>query len=311
MIVDNVAIRTVVPILLLTGIGAASKKFGVLKPGDERVLSSYIYFFALPALLFVNIAETTFTAQTVKFMIAGAIPVITILFIYLILHILFRFARNSFYLLTLSTIFGSWGFYGIPFIMFAFPTRQAEALAILALVSIAVVSFTIALTILELYKLGKTTIGKGLRQVAKRLSRNPLILSIVGGFLLALTGIKLPAPLSTPLHMLGGTTATVAIFLLGAFLYGRKYTNIITALKLGSLKILLLPLVAVVTTRLLNISDPERSILILMHAMPVALSMIVLSERYDFYKETIATLILLSSIGAVVYLNLWLFVLGH
>lgn len=308
---DNIAVRTVVPIMLLIGIGFASKRFGILKAGDERVLSSYIYYFALPALLFVNIAETAFTAHTITFMVAGIIPVFAVLLLYLILYRVFRLARNSLYLLTLSTIFGSWGFYGVPFIMFAFPTRQAERLAILALVSIAVVSFTIALTILELYKIGKTTIGKGLAQVAKRLSRNPLILSIAAGFLLALAGIKLPSPLSTPLHMLGGTTATVAIFLLGVFLYGRKYTNIRTALKLSLLKILFLPIVAIITMRVLNLPDPERSILVLMHGMPVALSMIVLSERYDFYKDTIATLILISSIGAVVYLNLWLFVLGH
>jgi len=309
--VDNITIRTVIPIVLLIGVGLASKKFGILKSGDERVLSSYIYYFALPALLFVNIAETAFTEQTIKFMIAGIIPVFVVLFIYLILYVVFRFDKNSFYLLILSTIFGSWGFYGVPFIMFAFPTKQAEHLAILALVSIAVVSFTIALTILELYKLRKTTIGKGLTQVAKRLSKNPLILSIAAGFLLALTGIKLPLPLSTPLHMLGGTTATVAIFLLGVFLYGRKYKHIITAFKLSLLRVLFLPIIAIVTMRLLSLHDPERSILVLMHGMPVALSMIVLSERYDFYKDTIATLILVSSTGAVVYLNLWLLVLGH
>ncbi len=47
-----------------------------------------------------------------------------------------------------------------------------------------------------------------------------------------------------------------------------------------------------------------------MHGMPVAISMKVLSERYDFYKETIASLILISSLGAGLYLNLWLLLLG-
>jgi predicted permease len=44
--------------------------------------------------------------------------------------------------------------------------------------------------------------------------------------------------------------------------------------------------------------------------VPVAVSMIVLSERYNFYKETIASLILVSSLGAAIYLNLWLLILG-
>jgi len=54
----------------------------------------------------------------------------------------------------------------------------------------------------------------------------------------------------------------------------------------------------------------ERSVLVLMHGMPVAVSLSVLSERYDFYKETIASLTLISSIGAIIYLNIWLIILG-
>ena len=44
-------IGTAVPILFLIGIGFLSRKLGILKLGDERVLSAYVYYFALPALL--------------------------------------------------------------------------------------------------------------------------------------------------------------------------------------------------------------------------------------------------------------------
>jgi len=54
----------------------------------------------------------------------------------------------------------------------------------------------------------------------------------------------------------------------------------------------------------------EHSVLVLMHGMPVAVSLSVLSERYNFYKETIASLTLISSLGAIIYLNIWLFILG-
>lgn len=57
-------IGTVIPILLLMGIGFLSRKFGILKLGDERVLSAYVYFFALSALFIVDLAETSFVAET-------------------------------------------------------------------------------------------------------------------------------------------------------------------------------------------------------------------------------------------------------
>ncbi|MGD9380641.1 MAG: AEC family transporter, partial [candidate division WOR-3 bacterium] len=142
-------------------------------------------------------------------------------------------------------------------------------------------------------------------------ARNPLIISIVLGLIIALAGLRVPDLILKPIHMLGSTTATVAIFLLGVFLYGRKYTKLGSALQLSTLKAVFLPVIAFVTVGLFNLAEPHRSIIVLMHAMPVALSMIVLSERYDFNKETFASLILITSLSAGLYLNLWLLVLGY
>ncbi|TKJ31099.1 hypothetical protein CEE39_07580 [bacterium (candidate division B38) B3_B38] len=308
---NNIVMKTIVPIILLMGAGFFSRNRGILKPGDERVLSGYVYYFALPALFLVNMSETDFTGETLRFILAGIIPVFVMLIIFIVIYFIFRLSRNTLYLLILSTIFGSTAFFGIPFVMFAFPTRQGEHLAILSAASISIVGVTISILVLELYRLEQSTIWEGVKRLAKRLSRNPLIISILCGILLSLMGIKIPSPLSTSLHMLGGTTATVAIFMLGVFLYGRRYTNIAQAFKLSLLRILFLPTVALLTTKFFMLPKMENSILVLMHGMPVAISMIILSERYDFYKETIASLILISSLAAGLYLNLWLMVLGH
>jgi len=270
-----------------------------------------VYYFALPALFFVNMTETSFTYETFEFILAGITPVLAALTIHTILYVIFRYSKSTFYLVTLCTIFGSLAFFGIPFIMFAFPTQQGEHLATLSAASVAIVSVTISITILELYKLEEPTMWKGLERVLKRLAKNPLIISIFSGILLSLIRIEIPPAISTPLHMLGSTTSTVAVFMLGVFLYGRKYTNIGKAFKLSLLRIVFLPIVAVLTTMLFDLHNLERSILILMHAMPIAVSMLILSQRYDFYKETIASLILISSLGAGVYLNLWLLMLGY
>lgn len=307
----DIIIRTIAPMFLLIGAGLLSRKIGILKSGDERVLSAYVYYFALPALFFVNMTETSFTYETFEFILAGITPVLAALTIHTILYVIFRYSKSTFYLVTLCTIFGSLAFFGIPFIMFAFPTQQGEHLATLSAASVAIVSVTISITILELYKLEESTMWKGLERVLKRLAKNPLIISIFSGILLSLIRIEIPPAISTPLHMLGSTTSTVAVFMLGVFLYGRKYTNIGKAFKLSLLRIVFLPIVAVLTTMLFDLHNLERSILILMHAMPIAVSMLILSQRYDFYKETIASLILISSLGAGVYLNLWLLMLGY
>ena len=307
---DNVTVQTIVPMLLLIGAGFFSRKIGILKSGDERVLSAYVYYFALPALSLVNLGEIILTGSTLKFMSAGIIPILVAVIVFVVISRIFRFSRDTLYLLIVSTVFGSVAFFGLPFITFAFPTTQGEHLVVLSVASIGPIGVAISMTTLELYKLETTTIWEGFKRVLRKFLKNPLILSILAGFLLALIRVEIPPPLSTSLHMLGKTTSAVAIFMLGVFLYGPKYTNIVNALKLSLLRILFLPFVALLTMQLLNLPSLEKTILVLMHSTPVAVSIIVLSERYNFYKEIIASLILVSTIGGGLCVTLWLLLLG-
>jgi hypothetical protein len=82
---DTIAVKTTIPIFILLGAGFLSRKTGILKSGDERVLSAYVYYFAMPALSLLNLAETEFTAETFRFMLAGILPVFGVLLLYLFL----------------------------------------------------------------------------------------------------------------------------------------------------------------------------------------------------------------------------------
>jgi len=248
---------------------------------QPRVAIPYM-FFPLPSLIF-----------------AGIIPVFVVITIYGLLYAVFRFSRNTFYLLTLSTIFGSFAFFGIPFITFAFPSEQTERLATLAASTIGIVAIAVSITILELYRLGESSKIEGLKQVATRLARNPLIVSIGAGILISVIGVEIPSPVSTFLHMTGGTTSAVAVFMLGAFLYGKRYVNLTVAFSLSLLRIAFLPAVALATLMLFKLPTIDQSVLVLMNTISVAFSLSVLSERYDFYKETIASLTLISSLGVI------------
>jgi predicted permease len=306
----DVLIGTAVPILFLMGTGFLSRKVGILKQGDERVLSAYVYFFALPALFFVDLAETSFVSETLSFIFAGVTPIFVVAALYVLLYAIFRFSKNTLYLVTLSTVFGSLAFFGIPFITFAFPSAESEHLATLAAATIGIAAIAVSITTLEFYRLEESPKIEGLKQVAKGLSRNPLIISILLGILVSVIGVEVPSPVAAFLHMLGGTTSAVAIFMLGAFLYGKEYVNLKKAFGLSLLRIVFLPILSLAILTLFNLSSMEHSVLVLMHGMPVAVSLSVLSQRYNFYKETIASLTLISSVGAIIYLNIWLILLG-
>ncbi len=310
----EIFIKTTIPLFLLIGLGYISRWRNILKAGDERILSAYVYYFALPALFFVNIAETQFTANVTIFALIGIAPIIIILSLLTILFFVFRFPKKIYFLLVLCSVFGSHAFFGIPFVIFAFSNPMAEHLGTLSAGLISIVSVLIAVGILELHQLSqkkRPSIREALQHVGTKLLLNPLVISILLGLLISLSGIRLPFAISKPIHMLGSSTAAVAIFMLGVFFYGRKYKNLGLAFILSLLRIIIVPLIAVGVITLFPLTDLESLIIVSMSAMPMAISMIVLSERYNFYKDTIASIILVSSLLAGIYLNVWLAILGN
>ncbi|OGS20543.1 MAG: hypothetical protein A2252_09800 [Elusimicrobia bacterium RIFOXYA2_FULL_39_19] len=304
-----VIIRAILPIAILIGLGYLSRKKEILKQGDEKVLGSYLYYFALPALLFINIAETNFTRETLKFVFAGMLPVFAVIFVYLFSFAVLRFSKDKLYFL-MVTFFGNFVFFGIPFVMFVFPGREGEGLAILSSASISVLGVFISVLGLELSKIKEKGIFKILKTVTVQLLRNPLILSILAGLMVYLFPVKVPQALSSVLHMLGGTTSTVAIFMLGAFLYGRKYVQLGQAFMYSLTRMALMPAAAYAVTLYFGLSQIQSAVIVLMHAMPLAIAVSVLSDKYDFHEDTVASVILITSVGAIIYLPVWIFILG-
>ena len=305
----RVAVLTIIPMLLLTSAGVLARRFEILRAGDDRVLNAYLYYFALPALFIADLSETSFDGPHLTFILANMLPALMALGVFGILYFLFHFSKAVLVLLIVSTVFGNLNYFGIPYVIIAFSSQETENIASLTAAAASAVGVSLTLAALELYRLNTDTIQTGARKILSNLLQNPLILSIAGGFLLSVTGVRIPQPLSRPLHMMGVTTAPVALFMLGAFLYGRRYSNIASASALAVLRMIFMPLIALLLARAFNVSGLDLTIMVLMHSMPVAVSLIVLSERYDFYRETIASLVLISSVSAGIYLHAWYLVL--
>ena len=307
MFSENV-VRTILPIFSLIGLGYLSRWRGLLRGGDERVLSAYIYYFGLPALIIVDLAGIVLDADALRFVGVSLMPLVAVFVAVLPAYALLRFDRGKLYLLLTTSIFGSLGFFGLPFISIAIPDQRAERLSVLAVSSINTVAFILTVSMLETRGADS---GLGvLRRLPLRLAKNPLILSILIGLGISVTKVAIPDSVAEPLHMLGGSTTPVALFMLGAFLYNREYGSLLGALPFVFVRALVLPALTLFVCRWFGLPSLDSAVLVLMYSTPLAVSMMVLSERYGFYPERIATVILLSSLTAGVYMNLWLILLG-
>jgi len=291
-------------IFVLVGLGFLARKLHLLRAGDERVLNALVYYFALPAFLLLELAQATYSREILRFVLAGGGPLFLLVLLLGLLRLL-RLSRENFYLLSVSTVFGSLAFFGIPFIEYAVGREEALKLAALSVGLLAPFGVAFVLTLLELHQNQEGSWVQAVGKTLRRLARNPLILSILMGLALGIGKVELPRFFQQILRYLSGTVAPLALFSLGVFLFGRPYKAIPKALGLSLLRLAILPALTLGFARVLGLSSLETTILVIMNGTPLAVNMMVLSQRYGFYVEEMASLTLVSSLGSLLTLSLW------
>jgi predicted permease len=291
-------------IFVLVGLGFLARKLHLLRAGDERVLNALVYYFALPAFLLLELAQATYSREILRFVLAGGGPLFLLILLLGLLRLL-RLSRENFYLLSVSTVFGSLAFFGIPFIEYAVGGEEALKLAALSVGLLAPFGVAFVLTLLELHQNQEGPWVQAVGKTLRRLARNPLILSILMGLALGIGKVELPRFFQQILRYLSGTVAPLALFSLGVFLFGRPYKAIPKALGLSLLRLAILPALTLGFARVLGLSSLETTILVIMNGTPLAVNMMVLSQRYGFYVEEMASLALVSSLGSLLTLSLW------
>lgn len=293
---------------LIVALGYLSRWGRILRAGDERVLNAFVYYFALPAFLLVELAQATYSQDTLRFVVAGGAPLGLLIFLLGVLRPL-GLPREKFYLLGVSSVFGSLAFFGLPFVSYAVGGEEALRLSALAVGLLAPFGVGFVLTLLELHQHRDQPALRAVRNTLLRLARNPLIASIVLGVALGLGRVELPAFLAQVLRYLSGAVAPLALFSLGVFLYGRPYKAVPLALGLGLLRGVVLPGLTLGFARVMGLPPLETTILVIMNGTPLAVNMIVLSQRYGFHVEEMASLTLVSSVLSLLTLSLWQLVL--
>lgn len=295
-------------IFVLTGCGYLSRRIGVFRAGDERVLNSFVYYFSLPAFLVVELSSLAFSWQLGRFALAGVAPLFLAVLLLALLRF-FRISKEQFYLFAVSTVFGNLVAFGIPFVEYAIGGAEVTRLGALAVGVLVAFGVGLALTLLELYQAREAHWREAAKRTALGLARNPLVIAIVLGGILGAAKVELPRFIVQILRYLSAAVVPLALFSLGVFLYGRPYRALPTALGLALLRLVFLPSLTLALAWGLGLPGEEVTVLVVMNGTPLAVNLTVLAQRYGFFMEEMASLTLLSSLGSLFTLSLWRFVL--
>jgi predicted permease len=285
-------------ILVIVLLGVLSRRLGVFKEEHAKTISSYVYYFGLPALFFTKISNLDLLALDPLFVLGILLPTIVLLVLLLILFWVKILNKDTYILLSLSISFGSYAFFGVAFFETFLDGRWLDH-AILAASLLGVLGIITTLSLLEFANSKEQRGG-----LLGKIFSNPLILSILLGTVCSLIGLKFDF-LTNALTLVGQTASALAIFVLGMFIIDRfTWGALLAALPYSLFRMIALPLITLITIWLfLPMTGDMAQFLMLENGMPAAIALVVFAERYNYRISETAGIVSLTSILSFISLT--------
>jgi predicted permease len=299
-----------VPFFAVLLCGMLAARLRLLDHAGLIGLNAFVFWFALPALLFHKVAATPFERLTDWTLYVGYEG--SCLIAYAIVLVLARWPGGRSLpeaaICAFAVAWGNVGYMGVPLLIAAY--GEARALpSVLAVVLDTLVLQSLTILLIES---GGTAGRGGLRVVARAVARNPLIIAVFAGAVVAWLRLELPAPVTGFLAILGPAAGPGALFALGATLRGgalTRDTRLVAALTAA--KLLLVPAIAWLLLQRLPIPQDLEAPLLVTTALPTAASVFVIAQRYGILERQVAAIVFVSHLlgiltltGVLVFLEL-------
>lgn len=293
------AIDVTLPSLLLLGGGIILRRTGQLDPAFVAQASRLVFNYALPLLLFANLAESDirYTEQA-RLLVAGAT---TTLVLYLGAELYaWRFIssppdqgvfvqgvfRSNMAIMGLAYVFNAYGAAGM--------TAGAVYVGVITLL------YNL-LSIITLSRSRASNWRARLKQILRSIATNPLMLSIVLALLLQRLQVPVPGALMRTAHAMAQIALPIALLCAGATFElqsARRASDIALQASVG--RLLFAPLVAVAVGLLFGLSGIPMGVLFLMSAMPTASASYVMARAMGGNAVAAANIIALTTFGAMI-----------
>lgn len=301
-----------VPVFGLILCGYLAGYFGVLGAQSSEALNRFVYYFALPALLFIFVARAPLERILYwPFLAAwGGSLVLSFGLTALLARLVYRDRLAVVGLRSMNASFANTGYMGIPLAITAFGEAAGlPAIIATAFMGIVLISLTIALIETDL----STKAGAGgiARDVGLALAKNPLVLSVAAGALVSAFGISIPLPLTKFFDLLSSAAGPCALFAIGLFISGQSVREgLHEAALITAIKLLVHPAIAwLLLAAVFEVEPLWATVTILIAALPTGANCFVLAQRYNVFVAPTSATILLSTALSVVTISLLLILL--
>ncbi len=207
-------------IFIVIGVGYAAVTVGVFARSGLRVLGNYVVKFALPALIFKSVsARHIGDLLNAGYLGAYAFGTLTVLALgYAGSRFIARQTKIASTFAAMGMCCPNSGFVGYPILLMVVPAIATDALALSMLVE-NVILIPLLLTLAA--RASGTQRGWALlTETFRRLMSSPVVLAILAGIAVSISGITLPEVVTTPIGLIASSSAAVSLLVVGGTVAG-------------------------------------------------------------------------------------------
>ncbi len=291
---------------LIVLVGWAVRRWAGLPENAEGTLGRLVYLVLAPCLLFTGVAKADLRVLFSEPLVISTVAAVACFALFAVL--IRGRERGATIMGALASGYTNANYIGLPVATYVL----GDAALVVPIVILQLLVITpIALTLLEI----ATTGHASWRTVATTPLRNPLIIGVLLGAVLALTGRHLPAVLANPIAAIGQAAVPVVLIAFGMSLSGRGVltpgSDRAATLTAVALKTAGMPLIAFLLARAAGLAHEPTVAVTALAALPTAQNVFLYGQRFNAGPVLVRDAIFLSTLTCVPALLLITFLFHH
>lgn len=298
--------NVVFPVFALILIGYVCGRTGKLGESASTELNRFVVWLALPAQLFHFASSSSWqTLWQPGFIAAFFLSCLAVFILVLVVSWVRNRDLAAASFSGLSASYSNTGYMGIPLCVLALG-QDGLAPAIIS-TFIVFVMFALATVLIEIGILSHKKSHEIFWSVIKSLCTNPLLIAPVAGLLWASTDLVLYDPLAQVIAFLAAAATPCALVSIGLFLMQKERFAPQQAWGISIAKLITQPVLAwFIAGPILDLPELSVSAVVILAALPTGTGPFMLAQYYQGDGRMISRVVLLTTIGSLLTLSLFL-----
>ena len=286
------------PFFVLIALGYGTGRAGAFGPEATAALTRFVFYFALPALLFgfsssLDLAELWSPAFIAAYL-TGSFAVWGLA---LAVAMARRMPAAIAAMEAQCAVVGNVGFLGIP--MLALLLGEAAVGPVVMVLATDLIVFGSLIVVAVTAARGGRISPRLLGRVLGGLLRNPMIVAIALGLAWSAFALPVPGPAAEVLALLGAAATPGALFAIGASLAALAAERFAVPMWLSACKLGLHPAAVAAAAWWFEVEAYAASVMIAAAALPVGGNIYILAAHYGVAPGRVSASILISTVASV------------